>query len=227
MKKFFLHNGSENIGPFDIEELKEKKITKDTPIWYEGLEDWKDASEIEELKSILLVTPPPLSKKSAPQSFSETKVSEPKVKNYFMKALKIIAIVLVIYLGGGLIVSALKHNSSSSSANSYEKSKMTIEEIEAQSPLNYLNASGNYNENFFGDAIKINGTVSNSATMTTYKDLSVRVHYYSKTKTLLTSIDYMLYEFYPPNTTSKFKLKVKNYNNVASIGLEVVNASVK
>ncbi|CAM3545510.1 DUF4339 domain-containing protein [Flavobacterium gelidilacus] len=226
MKKYFLHNGSENIGPFDIEELKEKKITKDTPVWYEGLEDWKDASEIEELKSILLVTPPPLTKKEAPQSFSETKVSEPKKKNYFMKALKIIAIVLVIYLGGGLIFKAL-NSSNSSSEYSYEESVMTIEEIEAQSPLNYLNASGTYKENFYGDNIKINGTISNSATMTTYKDVTVKVFYYSKTKTLLNTAEYMLYEFYPPNTTSEFKLKVENYNNVASLGWEVVNASVK
>ncbi|WP_339890233.1 DUF4339 domain-containing protein [uncultured Flavobacterium sp.] len=224
MKKYFLHNGSENIGPFDIEELKEQKITKETQVWYEGLVDWKEASEIEELKSILPVTPPPLTKKVAPQSFAEAKISEPKKKNIFRKVLKIIAIVLIVYLGAALIINAINENSSNES--SYVESVMTIEQIEAQSPLDYLNASGTYNENFFGDAIKVNGIVTNSATMTTYKDITIRVDYYSKTKTLLNSEEYMLYEFYSPNSTKEFKLKVKNYNNVASLGWEVVNASV-
>jgi hypothetical protein len=225
MKKYFLHDGSENIGPFDIEELKEKKITKETQVWYEGLEDWKVASEIEELKSILPVIPPPLTKKAAPQSFAETKISAPKKTNIFRKILKIIAVVLIVYLGAALIINAINDNSSNES--SYVESVLTIEQIEAQSPLDYLDASGTYNETFFGDVIKINGTVSNSATITTYKDITVRVHYYSKTKTLLTSKDYTLYEFYPPNTTTNFKLKVENYSNVATLGWEVVNASVK
>lgn len=60
MKKYFLHNGTENSGPFDLEELKAKRITKTTPVWHEGLEDWKTAGEIEELRSVLAVVPPPI-----------------------------------------------------------------------------------------------------------------------------------------------------------------------
>jgi hypothetical protein len=72
MKKYFLHDGEKNIGPFTINELKDKKITKETPIWYEGLEDWTTAGEVEDLNSIFLLnsptippikkTPPPIKK---------------------------------------------------------------------------------------------------------------------------------------------------------------------
>jgi hypothetical protein len=60
MKKYYLHIGTENTGPFDLEELKIKRITKKTPVWFEGMENWKYAEDIEELKSVFVVTPPPI-----------------------------------------------------------------------------------------------------------------------------------------------------------------------
>lgn len=60
MRKYYLHNGKENIGPFDKEELRTQKITKTTPIWSEDMEDWKNAGEIDELKATLLTIPPPI-----------------------------------------------------------------------------------------------------------------------------------------------------------------------
>lgn len=41
MKKYYLHNGTENIGPLDLDELKAKAITKNTQVWCDGMEDWK------------------------------------------------------------------------------------------------------------------------------------------------------------------------------------------
>ena len=68
MKKYFLHDGEKNIGPFTFNELKDKKITKETPIWDEGLEDWTTAGEVENLNSIFLLKPPtiPQIKKTPP-----------------------------------------------------------------------------------------------------------------------------------------------------------------
>jgi hypothetical protein len=60
MEKYYLHNGTENSGPFDLEELKTRKITKTTPVWCEGMEDWKNAEEIEALQRILVAIPPPI-----------------------------------------------------------------------------------------------------------------------------------------------------------------------
>jgi hypothetical protein len=58
MKKYFLHNGTESSGPFDFEELKAKKITLKTPVWFDGMEKWKFAGEIPELDSVFNVSPP-------------------------------------------------------------------------------------------------------------------------------------------------------------------------
>jgi hypothetical protein len=61
MKKYFLHNGTESSGPFNLEELKDKKITKNAPVWFEGMENWKTAGEIPELESVFVIIPPPIS----------------------------------------------------------------------------------------------------------------------------------------------------------------------
>jgi hypothetical protein len=53
MKKYFIHNGELENGPFNIEELTTMQIKGDTPIWYEGLPNWTTASNVEELKSII------------------------------------------------------------------------------------------------------------------------------------------------------------------------------
>jgi hypothetical protein len=60
MKKYYLHNGTESSGPFDIEELKAKKITKTSPVWFDGMLHWKTAGEIPELTSLFALTPPPI-----------------------------------------------------------------------------------------------------------------------------------------------------------------------
>lgn len=53
-------NGQNQEGPFDIEQLKLLNINKDTPVWFEGIENWTTAEKVEDLKSILPtnVSPP-------------------------------------------------------------------------------------------------------------------------------------------------------------------------
>ena len=60
MKLYYLHENNVNVGPFNIEELKAKKITSFTPIWCEGFDTWKTAGEIDELKPILNELPSPI-----------------------------------------------------------------------------------------------------------------------------------------------------------------------
>ncbi len=68
MKKYYLHNGTESSGPFDLEELKAKKITKSSPVWFEGMENWKYAREIPELNTLFITIPPPIPSFSIPET---------------------------------------------------------------------------------------------------------------------------------------------------------------
>lgn len=60
MKKYYLHNGTTHLGPFTLEELKLKRISKRDMIWFEGAPGWQEAEEIKDLKPLFIITPPPL-----------------------------------------------------------------------------------------------------------------------------------------------------------------------
>lgn len=107
---------------------------------------------------------------------------------------------------------------------SYHKKVMTIEETERSQPTKFLSSSGTYKENFWGDKFKINCRITNSATVATYKDAVIKVTYYTKTKTVLGSNNFTIYETFPPNSTKTIDIEVESYKNVNSIGWEVINA---
>ena len=60
MNSYFIHNGTESSGPFSMLELKNKAILKTTPVWCEGMQDWKYAADVLELQSLFIVVPPPI-----------------------------------------------------------------------------------------------------------------------------------------------------------------------
>ncbi|MGM0407592.1 MAG: CD225/dispanin family protein [Bacteroidota bacterium] len=62
MKKYFYTDGENNFGPFTLEELSEKNITRETKVWSQELDDWKPAGNVPELKEIFKLVPPPLAK---------------------------------------------------------------------------------------------------------------------------------------------------------------------
>ena len=101
MKKYYLHNGTESSGPFDIEELKTKKITKASPVWFEGMLHWKTAGEIPELNQLFVANPPsfPLFEKPEPATKVTTKNEARKILGLSKNAFFITCAVVVILIG--------------------------------------------------------------------------------------------------------------------------------
>jgi GYF domain 2 len=50
MRKYFIKDGETKIGPFNLDQLKSEKINTNTPIWFEELDQWVSAGEVEELE---------------------------------------------------------------------------------------------------------------------------------------------------------------------------------
>ena len=221
MKKYYLHNGTENIGPLDLDELKAKAITKNTQVWCDGMEDWKNAGEVEELKSIFSVVPPPIAKK--PEIKPEP-IANNKKTHWFWRMTRVLAILIIVCIA---IFAFVDYMNEKYSGSSYEESIMTIGEMEVADPSLYLNTTGTYKPTFLGDQLKINGVIENKATVTNYKDVVIEVIFYSKTNSEIAREQYTIYDFFAPNTKKEFKLKVKNYSNVETIGWNVFNATVK
>ncbi len=62
MKYYYFLNGLEKCGPFSFEELKSKRLKKNTFVWCEGMDEWQVAEKISELENILLSETPPIPK---------------------------------------------------------------------------------------------------------------------------------------------------------------------
>lgn len=219
MKKYYLHNGTQQEGPFDISELKSKNILPQTEVWFEGLEDWTEAGQIEDLKTLFSkTTPPPIRNKVTQEPIEKQKPVQVKKGNSFKTVAFIIVGAFAI-----IFVLSLIANSEPTGA-SYQEQKMTIAEMENADPIRFLSADGKYNESFWGTKLKIRGEIINQATVASYKDVTIQVTYYSKTNTVLGTNEYTLYEVFQPNTITPFKLDIDNYKDVNSIGWEVIRA---
>ena len=68
MKEYFYTDGTDKFGPFTLEELKEKKISRETLVWFKELENWTAAGIVPELNEIFILVPPPIVK----TNFNET-----------------------------------------------------------------------------------------------------------------------------------------------------------
>jgi len=236
MKKFYLHNGTEQLGPFDVDDLKTKGINKDTPIWYEGLPDWTTADKIDELKELLKTatpppfgtkqTPPPIKKPAQQQTTSQTQTAKKKSNAGLIIGI-IVGIVLLV--GGGLFILAnMNHSGGStldSGANTYEEKVMTVEEMEKADPAKFLDASGTYNQNFWGDAMKVHGSIVNNATVANYKDVVVEVIFYSGTDTELDRKQYQIFDFFPAHTTKAFEFKIDKPSACKKLGWNAISAT--
>lgn len=98
MKKYYLHNGIESSGPFDLTELQMKRITATTPVWFSGMSDWKMASEIEELQAILKVTPPPF-KSEIPNAKPEQKERKTRILGMSKNTFFLVLLFAILIIG--------------------------------------------------------------------------------------------------------------------------------
>lgn len=54
--KFYIFINDEQQGPFTIDELANKRITPNTEVWTDGMDDWTFASEVPELATVITRT---------------------------------------------------------------------------------------------------------------------------------------------------------------------------
>ena len=54
MRQYFIYDGFLELGPFDLEEIREQKLTKTTRIRYEDDDDWTTVEHMEELSEFVI-----------------------------------------------------------------------------------------------------------------------------------------------------------------------------
>ena len=114
MRKYFYAENDKKVGPLSLEELSAADLNKDTLVWFQGLEDWTPMSEIEELKSVLEIKPPPIPIVPPPVpevmlNLETPKDIPPPLSNQnnpestsFSKPLKFFLIIIVVFIASAI-----------------------------------------------------------------------------------------------------------------------------
>lgn len=55
--QYYIANGKQPLGPFDLNQLREMNITPETLVWNQSMPDWQRADQVEELRTQLLGLP--------------------------------------------------------------------------------------------------------------------------------------------------------------------------
>ncbi len=136
------------------------------------------------------------------------------------------SLTLMMFLSS-LILISLSCNSESKHNNvspvSYQNTKMSLEEKEKRNPTTFLTIKATYKKNLLGEWI-IEGTISNTAKIATFKDVILEISFYSKTETHLGTKKEAIYEYFPAGKTKSFKIKNYGYKGTSSIGLAIIDA---
>lgn len=122
-----------------------------------------------------------------------------------------------------LVSCADKNNYSVKSDQVYEKNKTSLEETEKKNPESFLRAVGDQKKNLIGQTV-VKGKIFNSAKIITYKDVNVKLSFYSKTDAVLEEDVETVYETVEPGGTVSFKSKYFTPKGTDSVGMKVITA---
>ncbi len=246
MKVYYYSENEKQLGPFTIEELKTKKITKNTMVWSESMEDWQKAETIPEIKEIIKISPPPMSnnKKKPPLIKSKKEISpQNKTEKKSYKKFIFIGIGLLVIIASTLVFILQNNNIEGNYDNTPVYNNQTehkterektpaelraeLKRKELNNPNSYLTTTYKLKYKVFSGKDEITGKIYNSATMASYKDIKLKITYFSNTDTKLGSDDYIIYKNVRPNSHTNYVLKVKSPSATKKIGVKVIGASPK
>ncbi len=108
---------------------------------------------------------------------------------------------------------------------SYEETKNTLLTKEQKDPAKFLVVNGQDKKNLLGQTV-VKGTIKNIATVATFKDVDIKLSFYSKTKALLETDKETVFEVLTAGKSKDFKTKYFAPKGTDSVALEVLAAKI-
>lgn len=136
--------------------------------------------------------------------------------------MKYLLIILCCFISGLMSCSNEKSYDINAS-NKYEKGKFSLEEVEKKNPKQFLRVNGSSKKNLLRQTV-IKGNVYNNAKIVSYKDISIKLKFYSKTGALLEEDIDVVYESINPGGSYTFKSKYFAPKGTDSVGMTVIDA---
>ncbi len=109
------------------------------------------------------------------------------------------------------------------SEKNYEKAKESLAAVEQKNPSKFLVVEGDKKKNLIGQTV-VKGKITNTAKMVSFKDIHIKLQFYSKTSTLLEEDVETVYDVVNPGQTISFKTKYYTPKGTDSLALIVIDA---
>lgn len=228
MKKYFIHDGQKQLGPFSAAELMERGIPKCTPVYTSGLGRYVKAAEIPVLNDFFNSKTESSKKSNNVFSFTSAKKNEtPVLKKaiWVVIALAVILVPIVWYKLQVDIPDAPLPSSAISAPfkNDTQLLKTELEQKEANNPLQYLIVHGKMHKNLLGKKI-IKGSITNFASVASYKSLQMAVIFLSNNETELQTQQFFVNDFVTPNNKISFRSVFVAPPETAGFRIKVLSA---
>ena len=108
---------------------------------------------------------------------------------------------------------------------SYKETKNSLLKKEEKNPAAFITVKGDSKKNIVGQTV-VKGTLVNKASIATFKDVNIKLSFYSKTKALLETDKETIFQILNPGESQDFKTKYFAPKGTDSVGLEVLGAKV-
>jgi hypothetical protein len=220
MKKYFIHNGNDEQGPYSIDDLKSLGIYSNTMIWFEGIQTWTKAAYIPELKEIIIASPPPFEKAKKIMDKDYVDEIENKIPNNIGRRVFKYSLIILAILGIYFIFQNVRPRQISNETKNVLNYLMLKD-----AQIKYYEAYHSWND--YAPHWKIVGKISNNSSQTTYKDLKLEIEFFTQTKTPLSKESVVIYNIFQPNKQNEFtEFKVKLDLNVPK-NVDLYNTMIK
>lgn len=108
----------------------------------------------------------------------------------------------------------------------YEQTKETLGETEKKNPKRFLSVDGYKRKNLIRETV-IKGTITNKATVASFKDIDVELSFYSETGALLLKDHEVVYKVVGPNSSEDFKYKTYAPKGTDSVSMTIAGAKIE
>jgi hypothetical protein len=122
-----------------------------------------------------------------------------------------------------LLFACNENDSSKEKKERYEVTKKELLSKEQKDPTAFISISGHNKKNIVGQTV-VRGTLTNKASVASFKDVEIKLTFYSKTKALLETDKETIFEILEPGESKDFKTKYFAPKGTDSVGLQVLGA---
>lgn len=105
----------------------------------------------------------------------------------------------------------------------YEQTKEDLAATEKKNPTLFIKVTGHDKRNLIGQTV-VKGTLSNTAKVATFKDVQLKLNFYSKTGAMLEEDSETIFETIEPGKSVDFKTKYFAPKGTDSVALKVTGA---